>query len=327
MQPLGLGVLGLPQMIGFGMMGLFLVFVAFSMAFAVEQQEASIVERWGRFNRVARAGLNWKIPFAERIAGDVDMRVRQLAVKIETKTKDNVLLVISANVQYQIEQGKEAQWFYAMDNGVQQVSAFVMNVVRAHAPKMSLDEVYEKKDDLADEISRDLAAEVGKFGFLVRKSLIVDVSPDERVAHAMNDINAAQREAVAANARGDAAKTLRVKEAEAEAAAMQLHGEGIANQRKAIASGMKESVDLLRESLPEASNEELTALMLSSQYFDTLKEVAASSQTNTLFLNHAPGAAGSTRDALLEAMKASAPGDLRPADQIKVTKKAPKAEA
>lgn len=314
--------------VGFGIVVLAALILFAGPWFIVGQQEVAIVERLGRFNRTARAGLNFKVPLLERVAygGVVDLRVRQLVTKTVTKTKDNVILQVVTNVQFKINEAQAQAWYYSMDKREEQVSAFVENTVRAHAPKMTLDDVYEKKDELAGEIASELAAEVGKFGFLVQKALVTDVIPDARVAQAMNDINAAQREAVAANARGDANRTIIIKQAEAEKAAlilkaeaekqqMQLHGEGIAAERIAIANGMREAATQLQESLGDVSGEEVVTVLLSQQYLDSLVKMADASGSSTIFMNQAPGGARDMKAEVLAALRAggSGPGNAPPA--------------
>lgn len=256
--------------------------------FAVEQQSNVIVERFGKFARVATPGLNKKIPFIEQLRGKVNMRVQQLDVQVETKTKDNVFVKVVASVQYHILQEKIYAAFYKLENPEQQITAFVFDVVRARVPKMKLDDLFEKKDEIANAVKLELAETITDLGYGIIKALVTDIDPDSKVKAAMNEINEAERLRVAANERGEADKILKIKKAEAEAESLALQGQGIANQRKAILNGLQESIHKVQQNVRGASTEDVMNLVMMTQYFDTLKELGSGSKTNTILIPHSP---------------------------------------
>ncbi len=273
--------------------------------FIVHQQSAAIVQSMGKFKRVAPAGFHTKIPFIEKVAGTVNLRVRQLDVRVETKTHDNVFVNVLVSVQYNVLKDKIKEAFYELDNPEQQITSFIFDVVRAQVPKIPLDDVFEKKDDIAVAVKSELAQVMDDFGYGIVKALVTDIDPDAKVKEAMNEINAATRMRVAATEKGEAEKILKVKAAEAEAESKALSGKGIADQRIAIVEGLQQSVDDFQKSIPGASAQDVMNLILMTQYFDTLKEIGASSVSNTILMPHSPGhlndLAGQIRDAMIVA--------------------------
>ncbi len=270
--------------------GVIIAFLFFmSSFFLVEQQSVSVVERFGRFVRIARPGLHLKIPFIERIAGKVKLRVRQLDIPVETKTKDNVFVKVVISVQYRALEDRIYEAFYKLENPEQQIRAFIFDVVRAQVPKTILDDVFERKDEIANAVESELSEMMSSFGYGIVKALVTDIDPDAKVKAAMNEINEAQRMRVAANERGEAEKILKVKQAEADALSKALQGKGIADQRSAIVSGLRDSVDAFQKSIPGTSATDVMNLVLMTQYFDTLKEIGASSKSNTILIPHSPG--------------------------------------
>jgi regulator of protease activity HflC (stomatin/prohibitin superfamily) len=270
--------------------GLFVLFTFIGGFFTVSTAEMAVVQRLGKFGRIAGPGLNFKMPWLEKVAGRVNMRVQQFRVEVETKTKDNVFVKILVSVQYQVLQDKVYEAFYKLQNPGDQITSYVFDSVRSQVPKMILDEVFEQKDNVADSVKTELSGVMKDYGYAIIKALVTDINPDEKVKSAMNDINAAQREQVAAQARGEADKILKVKQAEAEAESKALQGRGIADQRKAIISGLRESVEAFKESVEGASAKDVMALVLMTQYFDTLKEIGAQARSNTILMPHSPGA-------------------------------------
>lgn len=257
--------------------------------FTVEQQSAALVQRFGKFVRVAHPGLNLRIPLIEQIGGKVNLRVQQLDVRVETKTKDNVFVHCIVSVQYFVRPEKVFQAFYLFDNPDRQITSFVFDVVRARVPKMPIDDVFEKKDEIADAIKDELTSMMDDFGYGIIKTLVTDIEPDSKVKEAMNEINAAQRLRVAASEKAEAERILAVKRAEAEAEAKALQGRGIADQRRAIVDGLRESVEDFKNGVPGTSAQEVLSLVLMTQYFDTLKDIGAASRTNTILVPHSPG--------------------------------------
>jgi regulator of protease activity HflC (stomatin/prohibitin superfamily) len=257
--------------------------------FTVEQQTAGILTRFGKFVRIAPPGLNFKVPFIDTVSGRVNLRVQQLDVKIETKTEDNVFVFVTVSVQYFVVPTKVYEAFYKLVDHESQITSFVFDVVRARVPKIKLDDVFEKKDEIADAVKDELAHVMDDFGYGIVKTLVTDIDPDHKVKEAMNEINAAQRMRVAASEKGEADRILKVKAAEAEAQSKALQGKGIADQRKAIVDGLRLSVEDFRSGVPGATPQDVMNLVLMTQYFDTIKEIGASSHTNTILIPHSPG--------------------------------------
>jgi regulator of protease activity HflC (stomatin/prohibitin superfamily) len=276
--------------IGFAFFALviFCIGTFFSGLFTVPTARAAIVQRFGKFVRVAPAGLNFKIPWFEQVVAKVDLRVQQLDVKMETKTKDNVFVVIPVSIQYHVLPEAVYEAYYKLSDPKEQIGSFVFNVILGHVPKMALDEAFEQQNAIATAVKQELDGVMAGFGYGIVKALVTDIIPDAKVKAAMNDINAARREQEAANARGEAEKILKVKQAEAEAMSKQLQGQGIANQRKAIIDGLRESVETFKASVEGTSARDVMTLVLLTQYFDTLKEIGASSRSNTIMMPHSP---------------------------------------
>lgn len=279
--------------------------------FTVNQQSAAVVQRFGKFQTIASPGLNFKVPLVDTIASRVNLRVRQLDVDVETKTEDNVFVKVVVAVQYYVLPDKVYDAFYKLADPATQITAFVFDVVRARVPQMKLDDVFERKDEVAIAVKGELTQVMDDFGYGIVKALVTDIDPDHKVKDAMNEINAAQRLRVAATEKGEAERILKVKSAEAEAQSKALQGKGIADQRKAIVDGLRESVDEFQRSVPGATPQDVMNLVLMTQYFDTLKELGAASRTNTILLPHSPGAltdlAHQMRTALMTAELAVGP--------------------
>jgi len=257
-------------------------------AFQVSQQTVSIVERFGKFVKIADSGINFKIPFVDQIVTTQSLRIQQLDVRVSTKTKDNVFVDVVVSAQYRILNDKTQIYksYYELEDVKEQINSYLFDVVRAEVPKMKLDEVFEKKDEIANAIKVELAEAIDGFGYEIVKTLVTDIDVDERIIQAMNEIVASEREKFAAIEKAEAEKILMVKRAEAEAQSKKLQGEGIANQRIAIIDGFKESIDKMQAIDGIKSNEVLN-LILITQYFDTLKDVA-SSDSNTIMMPNSP---------------------------------------
>jgi len=266
-----------------------IVLVANSL-FIIIQQEVGIVERLGKFDRAANAGMNFKIPLIDWVAGRLSLRIQQLDVSIETKTKDNVFVTVMVSVQYHVLKDKIYEAFYKLSHTENQVQSFIFDVVRAQVPKMVLDDVFEKKDEIANAVKHELTELMADFGYGIVKALVTDINPDAKVKSAMNEINEQQRLRMAAQEKGEAEKIITVKRAEAEAESMRLSGKGIADQRKAIVDGLKDSIDEFTKSVPGISAQDVMNLVIVVQYYDTLKEIGANDKTNTILLPHNPSA-------------------------------------
>lgn len=264
--------------------------LAFVSAYTVEQQSMAIIQRFGKFVKISNPGLHFLIPFVERVAGVLSLRVDQLDVKVETKTEDNVFLHVLVSVQFYVHPDKVYEAFYKLQDPSKQITSFVFDVVRARVPKIKLDDVFAKKDEIAIAVKEELEQVMDDFGYGIVKTLVTDIDPAAKVKEAMNEINAAQRMRVAANEKGEADKILKVKAAEAEAQSNALHGQGIADQRKAIIHGLKESVSEFKDSLSSTKEQDVLNMVLVTQYLDTIKELGSSSKTNTIMIPHSPGA-------------------------------------
>jgi regulator of protease activity HflC (stomatin/prohibitin superfamily) len=291
-----------PLVAALAVLGVLALIAVATGLFTVNQQTAVVVQRFGRFARIAMAGLNFKIPLIETIAGRINLRVRPLDVRVETKTEDNVFVQVVVAVQYYVLTDKAYDAFYRLADAETQITAFVFDVVRARVPRMKLDDVFERKDEIAIAVKEELTQVMDDFGYGILKALVTDIDPDPKVKEAMNEINAAQRLRVAAAERGEAERIIRVKAAEADAQSKALQGQGIADQRKAIVEGLRESVDEFQRSVPGASAQDVMNLVLMTQYFDTLKEIGAASETNTILIPHSPGSLADLSEQMRTAM-------------------------
>ncbi len=256
--------------------------------FTVGQNSTLIIERFGKFIKIAKAGLNFKIPFIDQAVGQLSLRIQQLDVAVETKTLDNVFIDIVASVQYKVLDDKVFEAFYTLENAEHQIQAFVFDVIRARVPLINLDDVFSKKDDIANSVKEELQEVMNNFGYNIIKALVTDIKPDARVKSAMNEINEAQRLRVAAMEKGEAEKILKVKQAEADSESKILQGKGIAGQRRAIMEGLKESLHEFQKQIGDSSPRDAMTLLMMAQYFDTLKELGLHSNQNTILLPHSP---------------------------------------
>ena len=285
--------------------GLILFSVMLGSFFTVRTAEVAVITRFGKFLRIAEPGLNWKRPFIDNVAGMVSLRVIQLTLTMETKTKDNVFVTIPISVQYRVRPQNVFDAYYKLSDPSAQIKSYVEQVILGHVPGMTLDEVFASQSSIAAAVKQELDSDMALFGYEIVNALVTDIVPDAKVKSAMNDINAAQREQVAANARGEAEKILVVKKAEAEAESKALQGQGIANQRKAIIEGLQTSIEQFQKVVEGASSREVMQLVLVTQYFDTLKSIGESDKTSTLFLTHSPAAVKTISDEILESMLAA----------------------
>jgi len=287
------------------------LFLLFGTVFTVKQQTTAIVERFGKFVRINQSGLQFKVPLIERISGRVNLKIQQLDVIVETKTKDDVFVQLKISVQFQILKEKVYDAFYKLQNPHEQITAFIFDTVRAEVPKMKLDDVFEKKDDIALAIQRELKEAMLNYGYDIVKALVTDLDPDAQVKSAMNRINAAEREKVAAQYEGDAQRIIIVEKAKAEAESKRLQGMGIANQRREIARGLEESMDVLNRA--GINSQEASALIIITQHYDTLQAVGERTNSNLIMLPNSPNAASN----MLNDMTAS----LVAANEIREAKK------
>lgn len=282
----------------FGILLFLFIIILFNGFFTVDQQTIAIVERLGKFNRTGDAGLNFKIPLIELVKGRLSLRIQQLDVLIETKTKDNVFVKVTVSIQYHVVAEKIYDAFYKLTDARQQIESFVFDVIRAEVPRMTLDDVFEKKDNIAIAVKTELEGLMSDFGYDILKALVTNIDPDEKVKAAMNEINEQQRLRMAAQEKGEAEKILRVKKAEGEAQSMKLQGEGVANQRKAIIDGLKESILEFQDGISDVSATDVMGLVMMVQYYDTLKEIGANNKSSTILLPSSPNNLQSLSDQL-----------------------------
>ncbi len=266
----------------------FALLVLLSGIFTVRQQSAAVVERLGRFHSIKDAGLQFKIPFVDSVAGRLSLKVQQLDVLVETKTKDSVFVKLKVSVQFFVQPQAVYDAFYRLENPLEQINAYVFDVVRAEVPKMNLDDVFERKDDIAVAIRRELEEAMNEYGYGIVKALVTDIDPDLTVKKAMNRINAAERERLAAEYEAEADRIRIVAKAKAEAESKRLQGQGIADQRREIAKGLEESVDILNS--VGINSQEASALIVVTQHYDTLQAMGENSNSNLIMLPNAPSA-------------------------------------
>ncbi|HAS19452.1 MAG TPA: SPFH domain-containing protein [Flavobacteriaceae bacterium] len=279
------------------------VLLILSGLFVVKQQTAAVIERFGKFLAIRQSGLHLKIPFIDRISGRISLRILQLDVIVETKTKDDVFVKLKVSVQYQVVQERVYDAFYKLDYPQDQITSYVFDVVRAVVPKMKLDDVFEKKDDIAIAVKSELNDAMTNYGYDIIKALVTDIDPDGEVKNAMNRINAAERKKVAAQYEGDAERILIVEKAKAEAESKRLQGQGIADQRREIARGLEESVDVLNG--VGINSQEASALIVVTQHYDTLQSIGESTNSNLILLPNSPQAGSDMLNNMVASFTAS----------------------
>tara|TARA_B100000212_G_scaffold156514_1_gene117590 strand:+ start:80 stop:1027 length:948 start_codon:yes stop_codon:yes gene_type:complete len=299
---------------------LFIVLVLFGTLFIVKQQSAAVVERFGKFISVRQSGLQIKIPIVDRVAGRLSLRVQQLDVVVETKTKDDVFVKVKVSVQFKVIKDKVYDAFYKLDFPQDQITSYVFDVVRAEVPKMILDDVFEKKDDIAIAVKSELNDAMINYGFDIIKTLVTDIDPDAQVKESMNRINASEREKVAAQFEGDAQRILIVERAKAEAESKRLQGQGIADQRREIARGLEDSVKVLNN--VDINSQEASALIVVTQHYDTLQSVGSASNSNLILMPNSPQAGSE----MLNNMVASFTASNQIGEQMKKAAKEKEAE-
>ena len=282
---------------------LFITLILFGTFFIVKQQSAAVVERFGKFVSTRQSGLQLKIPIIDRVAGRLSLRIQQLDVVVETKTKDDVFVKIKVSVQFKVIKDKVYDAFYKLDFPQDQITSYVFDVVRAEVPKMILDDVFEKKDDVAIAVKGELNDAMKNYGFDIIKTLVTDIDPDAQVKESMNRINASEREKVAAQFEGDAQRILIVERAKAEAESKRLQGQGIADQRREIARGLEDSVKVLNN--VDINSQEASALIVVTQHYDTLQSVGSASNSNLILMPNSPQAGSEMLNNMVASFTAS----------------------
>lgn len=283
--------------------GIFLFFILLSSFFTVKQQTAAVVENFGKFSSIRNSGLQFKIPIVQRIAGRINLKIQQLDVLVETKTKDDVFVRLKISVQFQVIYTKVYDAFYKLQNPHDQITSYVFDVVRAEVPKMKLDDVFERKDDIAIAVKQELNEAMINYGYDIIKTLVTDIDPDVQVKAAMNRINAAEREKVAAEYEAEAERIKIVAKARAEAESKRLQGQGIADQRREIARGLEESVDVLNN--VGINSQEASALIVVTQHYDTLQSIGEATNTNLILLPNSPQAGSNMLNDMIASFVAS----------------------
>lgn len=281
----------------------FIIITILSGVFIVKQQTAVLIETFGRFTSVRHSGIHFKIPFVQRISARIGLKIQQLDVIIETKTLDDVFVKLKVSVQYVVIREKVYDAFYKLEYPHEQITSYVFDVVRAEVPKMKLDDVFVKKDDIAIAVKSELQDAMLDYGYDIIKTLVTDIDPDAQVKEAMNRINASEREKIAAQFEGDAARILIVEKAKAEAESKRLQGQGIADQRREIARGLEESVEVLNK--VGINSQEASALIVVTQHYDTLQSIGEETNTNLILLPNSPQAGSDMLNNMVASFTAS----------------------
>ena len=281
----------------------FAIVIIAAGVFTVKQQKAAIIERFGKFHSIRQSGLHFKIPLVDKISGRLSLKIQQLDVIVETKTKDDVFVKLNVSVQFKVIKEKVYDAFYKLDYPHDQITSYVFDVVRAEVPKMKLDDVFERKDDIAIAVKSELNEAMMTYGYDIIKTLVTDIDPDEQVKQAMNRINASEREKIAAQYEGDAQRILIVEKAKAEAESKRLQGQGIADQRREIARGLEESVDVLNN--VGINSQEASALIVVTQHYDTLQSIGEETNSNLILLPNSPQAGSDMLNNMIASFTAS----------------------
>lgn len=280
-----------------------IIIVLIGAFFIVKQQTAAVIERFGKFQIIRQSGLQMKIPIIDRVAGRLSLKIQQLDVIVETKTLDDVFVKLKVSVQFKVIKDKVYDAFYKLDYPHDQITSYVFDVVRAEVPKMKLDDVFVKKDDIAIAVKSELNDAMVEYGYDIIKTLVTDIDPDSQVKAAMNRINAAEREKIAAQFEGDAQRILIVEKAKAEAESKRLQGQGIADQRREIARGLEESVEVLNK--VGINSQEASALIVVTQHYDTLQSIGEETNSNLILLPNSPQAGSDMLNNMVASFTAS----------------------
>ena len=294
---------------GFFIFLLFILLVAggivISSLYVVKQQSVAIIERFGRYQKISDSGIHMRAPFGiDKIAARVQLRVLQSEIVVETKTQDNVFVTMNVATQYRVNESNVKDAYYKLMRPESQIKSYIEDALRSSVPKLTLDELFEKKDEIALEVQKQVAEEMSTYGYIIVKTLITKVEPDAEVKQSMNEINAAQRKRVAAQELAEADKIKIVTAAEAEAEKDRLHGVGIAEQRKAIVDGLADSIKELKGANVDLTEEQIMSILLTNQYLDTLNNFADKEGNNTIFLPATPDGVENIRTQILSALKA-----------------------
>lgn len=276
----------------------FLAIVLFNTYIIVQERTARVVQRLGQFNRVLKPGLHFLIPFLDSASKPIDLRIRQIDVQIETKTKDNVFVQIRVSVHLQVREDLVQDAYYKLSDPISQLSSYIYDDVRAEVPKMSLDDVFARKEDIAFSIQENLATQMQDYGYRIIKALITDIEPDSLVKESMNRINAARRNKEALSEDAEGRKMAKIKDAEAEKESKRLQGEGVADQRLAIIKGFADSVQDFSETLKDVSAVEIMQFVLLTQHYDTIKEIGE--RNSTMLVPYSPNSVSDLQQQIMQ---------------------------
>jgi regulator of protease activity HflC (stomatin/prohibitin superfamily) len=296
--------------VGLVLLAIILIFVLITLVktmYTVRTYTAGVVERFGKFNRIAQPGLHFLVPWCETVRF-MDLQIRQADVNVETKSKDNVFVTIPVSVQYQVLPEKVFEAYYKLSSPQKQIESYVFNSILGHVPTLTLDEAFEQQAQISAAVKKELDVVMSEFGYNILKALVTDIVPDAKVKSAMNDINAAQREQTAAQARGEAEKILKVKQAEAEAQSKALQGEGVAKQRAAIIQGLQASVEQFKSAVEGSTARDVMAMVLLTQYFDTLRDIGTLGKSSTILLPNQPGTVNDLMTQIMAGFQATKQG-------------------
>lgn len=275
-----------------------------STLYVVRQQTVVIIERFGKYQTTSGSGIHVRLPFSiDKIAARIQLRLLQSEIIVETKTKNNVFVTLNVATQYRVNEQNVTDAYYKLMRPEAQIKSYIEDALRSSVPKLTLDELFEKKDEIALEVQHQVAEEMSTYGYIIVKTLITKVEPDDEVKQSMNEINAAQRKRVAAQELANADKIKIVTATEAEAEKDRLHGVGIAQQRKAIVDGLAESIQGLKDANVGMTEEKIMSILLTNQYLDTLNTFAAKGN-QTLFLPNHPEGIEDIRTQILSSLKA-----------------------
>ncbi|MDR0950983.1 MAG: SPFH domain-containing protein [Candidatus Ancillula sp.] len=291
-------------MVAFLILVVIILAVVLSTVYVVRQQTVAIIERFGKYHRSAGAGIHIRAPFGiDKIAAKIQLRVLQSDIQIETKTKDNVFVILNLAVQYRVDTSNVEASYYKLQQPTAQIQSYVENAIRSSLPKYTLDEAYANQEKISEDVFNTVSVEMKEYGYIIVKTLVTSIEPDAEVKQSMNEINAAQRKRAAAQELAEADRIKTVTAAKAEAEKNQLHGEGIANERKAIINGLSSQFEELKKS--NLSNSDIMSILLTEQYLDTMKDFAESGATNTIFLPNSTAGADDIRAQVLSAIAGS----------------------
>lgn len=297
------------NLLGFPVSGIVLIVIALvilaSSVRIVPQQRVFVIELFGRYRRLLKPGLNFIIPLVEQVVHKQSMRTRQLDVDVETKTNDNVFVVVRVSVQYRVSSAESVyNAFYQLENPEWQMQSYVFDTVRAQIPRQNLDAVFDNKDSISKDVKMQLRETMEGYGFEIIASLVTDIDPDQSVKDSMNQINAAERERRAAEHKAEAEKIMKVKQAEADKESKILQGEGIAGQRRAIAKGLRDSIAMVTNENANISSRDVIDLLKFTNYVDVLGSFD-NSASKVIMLPQPTGQLDSLSPDILAAMEAA----------------------